>query len=54
MMETDPEEMKSVVLHEEVHKEKASVKTVESTEGAVWGLASNHKAPLTAEERDPG
>jgi hypothetical protein len=52
--EANPEKKKSVVVHEEVPKEEATVKTVRALKEAVWGPASNCRVPPTAAETDPG
>jgi hypothetical protein len=48
------EEMKSVAEHQDVPKEEASVKTVGALENQYLAPASSHRAPPTAEEKDPG
>jgi hypothetical protein len=45
-MDANPEEMKSVVVHEGVPKEEAAVRTLKSTEEVVWGPACSCRAPL--------
>jgi hypothetical protein len=47
-------EIEPVAVHEEVPEENAAVKTVKSTEEAVWGPASRRSAQPTAAETDPG
>jgi hypothetical protein len=42
--EANPEEMKFVAVHEQFPEAEAAVRTV-STEGAVWGSASDRKTP---------
>jgi hypothetical protein len=46
--------MKSVVVHEEVPKEEAAVKTLKSTEEAAWKPASGHRAPLKGKKWTQG
>jgi hypothetical protein len=52
-LKANPEEMKSIVEHPEVPKEKAAV-NCQSTKEVVLGVASSHRLLPTAAEMDPG
>jgi hypothetical protein len=53
ILKANLKEMKSVAEYQEVPKEEATG-NFWSTEELIWGTASSHRAPSTAEEMDPG
>jgi hypothetical protein len=53
-LEANPEEKEIAAEQQQVPKEDAVVKNCQSTEELEWGLVSSHRAPLTAEEMEPG